>query len=61
MGSHLGWGGLEIFVSETLYRKGNLNIKNCARVHFRDNLAENYSRDLVLGLCSALFEVTIPS
>ena len=59
----LAWagGGLEIFASETLYGKGNLNIKKCARVRFRDNLAGNYSRDPVWHSCSALPRDVVPS
>lgn len=52
----LAWAGvgLKIFVSKTLYGKWNLNIKKCARVHFRDKLAGNYSRDPVFCSHSAL-------
>lgn len=50
MGSCLGQVGLEMFVSENIYGKGNLSMKKCPGVHLRDNLAGNYSRDPLLSL-----------
>lgn len=50
-----------MFVSETLYGKGNLVIKKRARVYFRNNLAGNYSRDPVFHSCSALLRDVVPS
>lgn len=63
----LEWGltwaeeDLEIFLFETEYGEGNLNMRKHARVHFRDNLAGVYSEDAVFHSYSALLQDLSPA